>query len=120
MNERQKQLFKILKKHSSKKQPIKTKEIIILMRDVKIKDKFICPKYVGSELRLDIGEIRRYNLFGKYWIISGNFGYYLSTSVKEIEAWANHYNGYIKEMVKNLKGIKKRCEFYNYKLDFTE
>jgi hypothetical protein len=115
-----KHLQNLFKKHSSKESPIKVKEIVNLMRNMVEKDEFILPKYSSRQFRVDIQEIRRNNTFGKQWVVSGNFGYYLTSDIKEIIKWQKRYESYIIDMAKTLKGLKKRPEFFNYKLGFLE
>ena len=114
MNKTEKTILRIFKKHSSKRNPLTLKEIVSLIKDENN------GKYSSRQFRTDIQDIRRNNTFGKQWVVSGNFGYFLSSDIKEIITWQQRYESYIIDMAKTLNGLKKRAEFYNYKFVFTE
>lgn len=116
-------LKEILQNQTSKKNPLTQKELVDRMRMLytsKTLRKKCFPNYTTRQLRSDIQEIRRHNLMAELWVVSGNFGYYATDDIKDIEAWAKRQYSYIVDYALTLKSLKKRGEIFNYKLDFTE
>lgn len=108
----QKQLIKVLSKHG-KRNPIKEKELVAEMRN-----QFPNLKYSARQLRNDVQAIRTNNLMPRKWIVSGNFGYYVTANESDVRLWAHSYLSRIKDMAQVLNGLKKRYKDYNYSLEF--
>jgi len=107
-----KQLIKVLGKHT-KKNPIHARDLVHIML---IFDR----NYTARQLRMDVQFIRTNNVIPKKWIVSGNFGYYITKNEVEIQAWAKRYYSQVKDMILVLNGLKKRYKDYNFKFEFDE